>query len=126
MTRFATAFLILAIGAAQTVALTDCCCGDLCERPNEVCSHPQPEPKPDCCAQPPEPDSDAEACLHLNPSTQLESHSAALPATAGGFSIDVEPPSTAAAEPVILAARAASDDARGRPPLFLLNLTLRL
>ena len=74
--------LILAVGFAglQNLSWIDCCCGSLCQRPNESCedcAHEESAAKEkDCCSgtsgtEIPK-ESGQEACLHIAPQTEVE------------------------------------------------------
>lgn len=117
--RLAGVFLALAFASLQSFALVDCCCGTLCERPNETCGDHAPEPASDCCGGGP---SAPSPCTHIEPSHDVATPAHGLPVEArvSAAALELELPTPGPAAP----AATVPAPERGSPPLYLVHSAL--
>lgn len=117
--RLASLAVLVWFGATQTFAFVDCGCESLCRRPNDTC--PDAPPRKDCCGGEQEKKA-AGPCTHIEPSHEVVSHAADLPAGPPPAEIVATPE----LDPPAGRGRPASPapEARGSPPLYLLHSVL--
>jgi hypothetical protein len=123
--------LALAISAVQTVGWVNCCCVLICQHQDKVCKDCQEKksdaaaPKEACCDESRKPKSDDTRCDHVQPSSEVASHSTPLPPVILDVVLElpVVPtlPSFASGNKTD---RLLCSTTRGSPPLHLLNSVL--
>ena len=119
--------LALVVSAVQTVGWVDCCCVLICKHQNDPCKDCAGKPeaaKEACCDESHKPAKEDDLCTHVQPSSEIASHSAPLPPVV--FDVVLELPVIPfELSPVDLekTTRLISQ-ARGSPPLHLLNSVL--
>ena len=122
--------LTLVTATVQTVGWVECCCVLICKHRNDPCSdckekQTEPAAAADCCEkshhQEPAPEK---RCSHVEPSSEVVAHAAALPSVDLDLILDLPLIPVMAAPPAADAALAPSAEIRGSPPLHLLYSVL--
>ena len=131
--KLTAALLAMLMTGSQTVSFTNCCRGPLCDQKDDCppCREKGPEGRTpdDCCGDEAPRDTNRSGCVHLEPSSDVDS--AALPGLpsppSGSVVLDLNSPrevlSHAAAAEVALVGIPPPDTPA---PLYLLQLSLRL
>jgi hypothetical protein len=127
-----TSALVLALLTAtvQTVGWVECCCVLICKHRNDPCSrcretHETPPAEAGCCEKPHEKAPAPEKrCSHVEPSSEVVAHAAALPPIVFDIVLDLPVVPFAPAPPEVLRGDAAFGEIRGSPPLHLLHSVL--
>jgi len=114
--------LVLAFGAMQGVAITDCPCGSLCETKNSCPTEKHHSPSPDdCCSRSGKP---IDNCFHVEPQTDLVTSSVDdAPVEMVALPFVVLPPVVAPTFTVFVE-RPGLEPPERDCPLFLLHSTL--
>lgn len=122
--------LTLVTATVQTVGWVECCCVLICKHRNDPCSdckekQEEPAAVADCCEkshdQGPAPEK---RCAHVEPSSEVVAHAAALPSVDLDLILDLPLVPMVQVPPAADAAIAPSAGIRGSPPLYLRNSVL--
>jgi len=119
--------LALTISAVQTVGLVECCCVLSCKHQNDPCRDCAEKPeaaREACCDESHKPAKEDAPCSHVQPSSEVASHADPLPPVV--FEVVLELP-VVPFEPSsgqIEKTTRLNSQARGSPPLHLLNSVL--
>ena len=119
--------LALVVSAVQTVGWVDCCCVLICKHQNDPCRDCAEKPeaaREACCDESRKPAKEDSPCSHVEPSSEVASHAAPLPPVVFEVVLELpvvpfEPSSGQFEKTTRLISQA-----RGSPPLHLLNSVL--
>jgi hypothetical protein len=119
--------LALAVSAVQTVGWVDCCCVLICKHQNDPCKDCAEKPeaaREACCDESHRPAKEEAPCSHVQPSSEVASHADPLPPVIFDVVLELPvvpfQPSPAESEKTTRL----NSQARGSPPLHLLNSVL--